>query len=395
MSRDFLIWFVAALLGMTATLAAGLVALDPYDTGRFSLVSKPGMPKEGPRLSNASRARDPGFDGAIIGNSHIQLVSPQRLRGLSGVRFVQLAIPGTGPTEQMQILAAFLRAHADPPKAIVIGIDKSWCVAERNPVPSHPFPGWLYSENDATYLSGLFRMASVRALAMRIAFLTGFKARSAADGYWDYEEGQVKPDAFAVQPPSRAMSEAKIDHFGPSDTLGDLLQATPASTRVVLVIAPNSCCEPAGRRQHGSHEPCRVHSDLSCGDRRTAPRRPARFPAGYPSHARKRKFLGCYPLCQAVGRDDRASDRSCLALIWVKPLATLRRRPPNGPPSHRRFTLVRFESHFTKSNKRGLVAKDNVAAGDRHPDEPLACEAVERARHRLDCQSEIVTNVGA
>ena len=238
MSRDFLIWFVAALLGMTATLAAGLVALDPYDTGRFSLVSKPGMPKDGPRLSNASRARDPGFDGAIIGNSHIQLVSPQRLRGLSGVRFVQLAIPGTGPTEQMQILAAFLRAHADPPKAIVIGIDEFWCVAERNPVPSHPFPGWLYSENDATYLSGLFRMASVRALAMRIAFLAGFKARSAADGYWDYEEGQVKPDAFAVQPPSRAMSEAKIDHFGPSDTLGDLLQATPASTRVVLVIAP-------------------------------------------------------------------------------------------------------------------------------------------------------------
>ena len=75
--------FAALLVLCTAGLIAGIVgvayAIDPYDSGRSTLFQKRGVRVQGPRTAAASRGRDPAFDAAIVGNSHVQLLSPERL----------------------------------------------------------------------------------------------------------------------------------------------------------------------------------------------------------------------------------------------------------------------------------------------------------------------------
>jgi hypothetical protein len=83
------------MIVMTA-LAAAFV-LDPYDTGRSALVERPGVRPQGPRTAGASRGRDLAFNAAVFGNSRIQLLSPERLNGITGLSLVQLSVPGTGP----------------------------------------------------------------------------------------------------------------------------------------------------------------------------------------------------------------------------------------------------------------------------------------------------------
>src|ERR1700709_298534 len=90
-------WTAAGLLGGYLALAT---LVDPYDSGRSRLLSAGGVRPPGPRTAPASRGRGPAFTGAIIGNSHIQLVEPGRLGALTGIPFVQLSVPATGPGEQ-------------------------------------------------------------------------------------------------------------------------------------------------------------------------------------------------------------------------------------------------------------------------------------------------------
>ena len=78
-------------------IVTAVYAIDPYDTGRSSLLAKPGVRPQGPRTAAASRGRDQAFNGAIIGNSHIQLLSPERLKAATGLDFVQLSVPATRP----------------------------------------------------------------------------------------------------------------------------------------------------------------------------------------------------------------------------------------------------------------------------------------------------------
>src|SRR5215211_7270955 len=85
--------FTRTFLLAAAVSLAGLVglafAIDPYHSGRSSLFAKPGVRPQGPRTAGVSRGRDPAFDAAILGNSHIQLLSPERLKAKTGLSFVQ------------------------------------------------------------------------------------------------------------------------------------------------------------------------------------------------------------------------------------------------------------------------------------------------------------------
>ena len=101
-----LLWAAALVLVL---VVGGAYAIDPYDTGRSTLLGKPGIRPQGPWTAAASRGRDQAFDAAIIGNSHIQLLSPERLRETTGLSFVQLSTPGSGPREQFAVLNWFLR----------------------------------------------------------------------------------------------------------------------------------------------------------------------------------------------------------------------------------------------------------------------------------------------
>jgi hypothetical protein len=169
------------------TAIAAAYVLDPYDTGRSPLVQTPGVRPQGPRTAGASRGRDLSFNAAVFGNSRIQLLSPERLNALTGLSFVQLSVPGTGPKEQLSLIQWFMRHHPDA-RALVIGADKNWCTADLAMRSEHPFPYWLYSPDLLEYVLGLVRSDVLQEIPRRLSYVFAKRpARARPDGYWDYE----------------------------------------------------------------------------------------------------------------------------------------------------------------------------------------------------------------
>ncbi len=197
--------WLATFLG-TLGVAGGLLlavifVVDPYDSG-FGLLGIRGVDDASPRTANASRARDPQFDAAVIGNSTGQLIKPSELSQLAGARFVQLTTPGTGPREQLAMMDYFARHH---PKvgALVITADAGWCMRDPALPLQHPFPFWLYGESRFDYVSHMFSSRALRHSWRRLMILAGRRQPAAADGYWDYEKegpGEFQP---ATVPPRR------------------------------------------------------------------------------------------------------------------------------------------------------------------------------------------------
>ena len=236
---------VAGAAMLTLGVLGTAYVLDPFDTGRSPLVLKPGVRPQGPRTASASRGRDLAFDAAVIGNSHIQLLSPERLKALTGLSFVQLSIVATGPKEQFVVLDWFLRHHTQP-RALVIGADRLWCQPEFAGWNGAPFPFWLYSRSLLDYWRGLFRYEAVAQIPRRLAYLLSSGARRARpDGYWDYEPAQTAADA-ANGPARRAALESRSDdyianatgRFPAAERLRDVVAGLPPETAVVVVVPP-------------------------------------------------------------------------------------------------------------------------------------------------------------
>lgn len=193
--------WLAVFLGVLGAIAvlvfAFLIAIDPFDSGRYvpSLIA--GVSDESPRTANASRGRDPNFDSAIIGNSSGQALRPATLSQLTGLRFVQLTVPGSGPSEQLALLRWFVRHHQRI-GALTFVTDSTWCTGNPALPIAHPFPFWLYSDSHFEYLSHLFSSRALGRSLRRIRLARGTRQRSAPDGYWDYEllgHGEFRPDA--------------------------------------------------------------------------------------------------------------------------------------------------------------------------------------------------------
>lgn len=231
-------------LALFAGLAIGLAALDPYDTGRLALVVKPGVPPQGPRTAHASRARDPSFDAAVIGNSHVQLLSPSRLTALTGMPFVSLTVPATGPKEQLAILDFWLTNRTRPPGAVVVGVDPYWCRDDPAMANWMPFPFWLYAADRLSYLQGLVRLDTLEEAGRRMRYLAGRIERARPDGYWDYEPdylAQVAAGGALLARLSERRATTGVNatgEFPPLAALRERLARLPATTRVILVRPP-------------------------------------------------------------------------------------------------------------------------------------------------------------
>src|SRR3954451_8585256 len=231
--------FVAALaLGAVAIFALVLI-IDPYDSGRVGLLGIKGVNEASPPTANASRARDPQFDSAVIGNSTGQLLKPAELSRLTGLHFVQLTTPGTGPREQLAIMGYFVRKH---PKvgALVIITDASWC--SRDPVlpQQHPFPYWLYGESDLDFLGRLFSGRALSLTWRRILIGLGLRQRTGADGYWDYEAlGPREFQPVIVPRDDGCPAPAQVSEDFPGVALlPPAIQQLPPDLPVVLVAPP-------------------------------------------------------------------------------------------------------------------------------------------------------------
>ncbi|TGD98950.1 hypothetical protein [Methylobacterium nonmethylotrophicum] len=245
--RRFAIRLVAAAALLLAGHLALALAIDPYDTGRPRLLARDGVRPQGPRTAAASRGRDPAFTAAIVGNSHIQLVSPARLSEATGIPFVQLSVPGTGPGEQLRVAGYFLRHHPRA-AALVIGADATWCTGDPALPPLRPFPDWLLAEDWADYLLGLLRLTVAAEVVNRIGWAARAAPRRAApDGYWDYE-----PDYRRLGDPDAPERTASLARPAPADPdpgeggpdfpaaarLRALAESLPPGAALVLVFPP-------------------------------------------------------------------------------------------------------------------------------------------------------------
>jgi hypothetical protein len=230
--------FVATLAIAGALVSALIWIVDPYDSG-FGLLGIKGVDDASPRTANASRARDPQFDSAVIGNSTGQLVKPSELSRLTGTRFVQLTTPGTGPREQLAVMDYFVRHHHQA-GALVITADTGWCMRDPALPLQHPFPFWLYGESRLDYVSHMFSTRALRHSWRRLMILAGRRQSAAADGYWDYErEGprEFQPVITAGDdggPAPQSVSE----NFPGVALLDAAVRRLPADVPVVLFVPP-------------------------------------------------------------------------------------------------------------------------------------------------------------
>ena len=159
--RHFMKLFAAALVAILAVVYALILLIDPYDSGQLTGYAVFGVVDESPRTANVSRGRDTQFNSAVIGNSRGQLLDPKRLSHNTGLRFVQLTVPGTGPREQLTLLRWFIRHHRQI-GAILLIADPVWCSQDPEPSLMNPFPFWLYTEDTSEYLINVFHTQSLQ-----------------------------------------------------------------------------------------------------------------------------------------------------------------------------------------------------------------------------------------
>lgn len=237
--RRFVTLFVAVFAGGSVILSLLMLAVDPYDSGRFPSLGLVGIVDDNPRTASVSRGRDARFNAAIIGNSHGQLLSPARLAQPTGLRFVQLTVPGTGPREQLAVMRWFVRHHTHI-GALVIAVDMGWCTQDASLPISNPFPFWLYAEEPWDYLAHVFSTRSLDLGYRRVMLALGRRTASDPVGYWDYEAGRT----WAFNPPrpaegSAAPSPAGVLYSFPAIAeLARRLEDVPSATPVIFVLPP-------------------------------------------------------------------------------------------------------------------------------------------------------------
>jgi len=232
--------FLGALgLGGLLVLAF-MIAIDPYDSGRFGLLGIEGVADSTEVTANASRARDPLFDSAVIGNSTGQRLKPAELSEATGKHFVQLTAPGADARGQLAILDFFMRHHQHV-GALVVVTDRLWCTHDLALHLRNPFPFWLYGESTLAYAGRLFSWRAVNHAFQRVMVGRGVQKRTAPDGFFNYEDvfprekhPAVPPQEETVQPFAGKVSDA----FPAADLLAGAIKRLPADASVVVLMPP-------------------------------------------------------------------------------------------------------------------------------------------------------------
>src|SRR5258708_10604576 len=141
---------LAAFLGVLALGAllvlAVMIAIDPYDSGRFGLLGIVGVADSTEVTADASRARDLQFDSAVFGDSTGQRLNPAELSQATGKHFVQLTAPGAAPRGQLAILDFFIRSHQHI-NALVIVVGTALCSRDPAPPCRNPVSCCFYGDS--------------------------------------------------------------------------------------------------------------------------------------------------------------------------------------------------------------------------------------------------------
>jgi hypothetical protein len=234
------LWACLGALGISALLLwAAMIVIDPYDSGKFGWLGIEGVDDRTTFTAAASRARNPQFDSAVIGNSTAQMLDPAELSRATGLRFVQLYMTGARPLEELALLEFFLRHHRRV-GALVIVADPFWCVHKPSE-PDGPFPYWLYGESSIKYVVRLLSRQSVEHAFQRLSIGFGWRERNDPSGYFSYEDIWPPGTFHEVNrprdpaPPATAAERAMLPEVSRLDAA---IKKLPADIPVVLVVPP-------------------------------------------------------------------------------------------------------------------------------------------------------------
>jgi hypothetical protein len=239
--RGFVVRFLVAFVAVLALTLAFIILIDPYDSGRFPSLGIAGVSDTNQRTANVSLGRSEKFNAAVFGNSHGQLLDPDRLARATGLSFVQLSTPGVHAPEQLAIIHWFIRHH---PRigALVLAADERWC--SEDPQPWRWFPFWLYGDSDLQYLVNSLNSRSAGAAVRRVEHAMGLMQPSDPRGYDDYESRRPADYRFDFPPipPRPAPATAPIDlgarAFPAIDRLAAELKAVPDGMPPLVVVFP-------------------------------------------------------------------------------------------------------------------------------------------------------------
>jgi hypothetical protein len=216
-----------------------ILLADPFDTGRLALLRANGAAEARAAFAAPSRARDPQFDAAIIGNSRAQLLDPARLSDLTHRNFVQLSVPAAHVAEQAAIAGWFLDHHNGAPVVLLIVLDDTWC----SPGPSlrgRPFPFWLYGDT-WSYIRNVITPDGLDKAWRRVRLTLGLLERPQRDGYDNYElvkkwDSETAAQRVASPPP---LEDANLGRPLPAtDVLRGLLGRADPRSQLVLLWPP-------------------------------------------------------------------------------------------------------------------------------------------------------------
>jgi hypothetical protein len=248
--------FAGAALGLAAALYAFVAALDPY--GLRARPDRPPTPimDVNQRFMYPQIVRGGRYDAAAFGTSTIRLLDPRLLDAAFGARFANLGLNAGTPWEQTQIAGLFLR-HVPNPKALLFGLDDTWCEAdadtEEKRLTPRAFPPWLYDDdplNDYAHLLNLRSLEIAGRVALnRLGLMPehtrpdGYRVFTPPEQFYDLARARRHiwraPRAAPVDPPVRlgAAEEAAL-RFPALAWLDDLLGRAPSSAAVVLAFMP-------------------------------------------------------------------------------------------------------------------------------------------------------------
>ena len=273
--RRFAVTLVAVAAIVLILVLTVIYLIEPYDTGRSPFFAHSGVRALAPAMGNASRGRNPAFNAMIVGNSRIQLISPERLKGATDLDFVQMSVPGSGPKEQLALIDWFLSHRREPAKALLVSIDETWCTSDPALASEGPFPFWLYAASPLAYARGLLRWEVLEEVPPRLAYLLGMSAgRSRPDGYWDYDAEYAKRGdrmaaahrrALEAKPYANAQRygsdpQAGMRYFPAADRIGIVAASLPEEAALILVVPPlyKNSLPPEGTEQAFRLQACKA-----------------------------------------------------------------------------------------------------------------------------------------
>jgi hypothetical protein len=231
--------FMAVFFGGLGLIYFFLLLVDPYDTGRLPTPFKPGVVDTERRTASASRGRDPRFNAAIFGNSRAQMLDPAKLSVATGLSFVSLTTPGSGPREQIAVIRYFLGYHREA-EAMVFGIDESWCGHDPALPLMFPFPFWLYRD-DLEYFVRLLNTRTFNAGRSRIKLAMGLLAPTDPRGFADYETGRpwsFHPPLTSAVGTAVTAARSADTYFPALEALDALLSELPPQTKFLIMMPP-------------------------------------------------------------------------------------------------------------------------------------------------------------